>query len=133
MKKHIFTPLLMAAVLVPVSAAHAQFEGILFGAMGANTEGNAPTTGGGFNDIAPGAGAVSLDANGIVALQTALTSAGFYKGAIDGQMTDATGTALKNYQRSQHLDVSGAADAHTLDRLGIGKRFGITAGTSFNN
>lgn len=133
MKKRIFTPLLMAAILLPLSAAHAQFEGILFGAFTANTEGNAPSMGAGFNDITPGAGAITLDSHGMAAVQSALTSAGFYRGPIDGQSSDAMDSALKSFQRSQNIDVTGTADAYTLDRLGIGKRLGITAGTSFNN
>jgi hypothetical protein len=134
MKKYILTPLLAAALFFPLSAAHAQFEGILFGTVAtSNPEGNAPTLGGGFNDITPGAGSVTLDAHGVIALQNALTSAGYYHGPINGSLDAGTSAAIKSYQRGNNLDVSGAADAYTLDRLGIGNRFGITAGTSFNN
>lgn len=134
MKKYILTPLLAAALFFPLSAAHAQFEGVLFGAIAtSNAEGNAPTLGGGYNDITPGAGSATLDTNGVIALQTALTSAGYYHGPINGTLDSGTSTAIKAYQRGHNLDVSGAADAYTLDRLGIGNRFGITAGTSFNN
>lgn len=134
MKKTILTSLLAAALFVPFSAAHAQFEGILFGTMAtSNAEGNAPTLGGSFNDITPGAGSMTLDAQGIMTLQSALTSAGYYRGPINGTMDEHTSTAIKAYQRGNNLDISGAADAYTLDSLGIGPRFGITAGTSFNN
>lgn len=134
MKNHIFATLLAAALFIPLSAAHAQFEGILFGTVAtSNPEGNAPTFGNGFNEINPGAGAVSLDAHGVMALQTALTSAGYYRGPIHGDLDAGTSAAIKSFQRGNNLDVSGAADAYTLDRLGIGNRFGITAGTSFNN
>lgn len=134
MKKTILASLLAAALLVPLSAAHAQFEGILFGAMAtSNAEGNAPTLGGGLNDITPGAGSMTLDTQGIMTLQSALTSAGYYRGPINGNMDEHTSTAIKSYQRGNNLDISGSADAHTLDSLGIGPRFGITAGTSFNN
>ena len=134
MKKYILMPLMAAVLFVPLSAAHAQFEGILFGTVDtSNPEGNAPTFDGGYNDINPGAGSASLDTAGVIALQNALTSAGYYRGPVTGTLDAGTSAAIKSYQRGNNLDVSGAADAHTLDHLGIGNRFGITAGTAFNN
>ena len=52
-------------------------------------------------------------------VQAALARKGYYRGAIDGSPGPATRNALRQYQRSQGLDVTGRIDRPVLEALGL--------------
>lgn len=52
-------------------------------------------------------------------LQEKLKSRGFDAGPADGRMGDATRAAIRAFQRSQDLPVTGRADSRTLAALGV--------------
>ena len=54
----------------------------------------------------------------VSALQLALAALGFDVGSVDGVFTDSTATAVSQFQASQGLDPSGAADDATWEALG---------------
>jgi localization factor PodJL len=54
----------------------------------------------------------------IKGVQGRLTRDGFYHGPIDGVWGPATQSALSNYQRQNHLAVTGKLDSETLDSFG---------------
>jgi hypothetical protein len=62
---------------------------------------------------------IHLSKHDSMALQKALTSAGLYKGKVDGRIGKQTTTALRSYQQANNLDVTGQPDAETLAKLGI--------------
>ena len=51
--------------------------------------------------------------------QTTLKDQGLYHGALDGISGPKTHSALREYQRSQNLSVTGRLDDQTLDQLGV--------------
>ena len=53
-------------------------------------------------------------------MQQALRDKGYDPGPIDGVQGPRTTAALKSFQQSENLDVTGRADAETLGKLGIG-------------
>ena len=53
------------------------------------------------------------------ALQAKLNERGFNVGLVDGRMGDATRAAIRAFQRSQDLPVTGRADSRTLAALGV--------------
>lgn len=53
------------------------------------------------------------------AMQEALKSKGFDPGPIDGIYGPQTANAVKEYQRSESLSVTGRADSNTLNKLGV--------------
>ena len=61
------------------------------------------------------------DAETILAVQQALTDAGYYKGNISGIKGNATEAAIRNYQTAKGLKVSGQIDDELLAALGIGE------------
>ena len=52
-------------------------------------------------------------------VQSALARKGYYRGAIDGSLGPATRKALRQYQRSHGLDVTGQVDGPVLDALSL--------------
>ena len=60
------------------------------------------------------------DAETILAVQQALTDAGYYKGNISGIKGNATEAAIRNYQTAKGLTASGQIDDDLLAALGIG-------------
>ena len=62
---------------------------------------------------------MQLSKDQIIAMQHALTKSGVYKGKADGTLGKETRTALREYQKKNHLPVSGKADEQTLEKLGV--------------
>jgi peptidoglycan hydrolase-like protein with peptidoglycan-binding domain len=51
--------------------------------------------------------------------QQSLQSKGYYKGQIDGLMGPATRSAIRQYQKAEHLHVTGTLDNQTASKLGV--------------
>ncbi|MCG3119376.1 MAG: hypothetical protein ALAOOOJD_01768 [bacterium] len=62
---------------------------------------------------------MNLNKDEIMALQNALIKAGDYKGVATGKIDKATETALRQYQTTNKLKVTGWPDRETLDKLGV--------------
>lgn len=60
--------------------------------------------------------------------QEMLHAKGFYKGKVDGIMGPHTRTAIREYQRSEKLPVTGRLDAKTASKMGVGQE---SVGASF--
>ena len=60
----------------------------------------------------------SGSADGVMATQQALKEKGFDPGPIDGVMGLRTVSALKDYQKSEHLAMTGRMDRDTTAKLG---------------
>jgi len=54
-----------------------------------------------------------------MAMQQALKDKGFGPGPIDGTMGPRTVSVLKEYQRSEHLTITGKMDDDTAAKLGV--------------
>jgi hyperosmotically inducible periplasmic protein len=65
-----------------------------------------------------GVGPKSGSADGVMATQQALKDKGFDPGPIDGVMGLRTVSALKDYQKSEHLAMTGRMDRDTAAKLG---------------
>ena len=57
--------------------------------------------------------------NMIVKAQQALRDDGFYSGPLDGTMSDPTREALRSFQRSKQINVTGRMDNETSRELGL--------------
>ena len=55
----------------------------------------------------------------IVKAQRALSDEGFYSGPLDGTMSDRTRDALRSFQRSKQINVTGRMDSQTSRELGL--------------
>jgi hypothetical protein len=55
----------------------------------------------------------------VSAVQSALAKLGYYHGAVDGVLGDATEAALARYQEDRDLSVTGTVTAATLQALGL--------------
>ena len=55
----------------------------------------------------------------IVKAQQALREDGFYSGPLDGTMNDGTREALRSFQRSKQINVTGRMDNETSHELGL--------------
>ena len=55
----------------------------------------------------------------IVKAQQALRDDGFYSGPLDGTMSDPTREALRSFQRSKQINVTGRMDNETSRELGL--------------
>ena len=55
----------------------------------------------------------------IVKAQQALRDNGFYSGPLDGTMSDPTREALRSFQRSKQINVTGRMDKETSRELGL--------------
>jgi hypothetical protein len=60
-----------------------------------------------------------MDTDRIKQIQEALTKKGFYAGAITGQYDDATIEAMRKFQETNRIDVTGYATAQSLRLLGL--------------
>lgn len=60
-----------------------------------------------------------LSKNDTIAVQNALAKAGVFKGKADGAWGTETTNALKEYQKSNSLKVTGTPDKDTLAKLGV--------------
>ncbi len=58
-------------------------------------------------------------ATDVRAMQTALKDKGHDPGPIDGRMGPRTAGALRNFQKSENLTVTGRLDAATAEKLGV--------------
>lgn len=139
MKTHIISKPLLALALcagvlfVPLVPAHAQFDGVLFGTLNGNTQGQVKTKPATTpQNVEPAAGSPHLGPTGVASLQQSLITHGYYNGTVDGRMGVETRNALRAYQRGQNIDASGQIDAATLDSLGLGARLGLSAGGTLN-
>jgi hypothetical protein len=63
-------------------------------------------------------------------VQENLKDKGHYKGEIDGIMGPQTREALRQYQRDENIQVTGALDARTKERLGVRAEAREAAGTA---
>jgi peptidoglycan hydrolase-like protein with peptidoglycan-binding domain len=57
----------------------------------------------------------------IKAAQQKLQQTGFYKGDLDGMYGSETRAAIREYQKSSNLNVTGQLDQATLTQLGVSK------------
>jgi hypothetical protein len=55
----------------------------------------------------------------IVKAQRALRDDGFYSGPLDGTMSESTREALRSFQRSKQINVTGRMDNETSRELGL--------------
>ena len=55
----------------------------------------------------------------IIKAQQALKDDGFYSGPVDGTMSQGTREAIRAFQQSNHLNVTGALDDDTARELGL--------------
>lgn len=62
---------------------------------------------------------LNLNKDETMALQNALIKAGDYKGVANGKLDKATQAALRQYQTTNKLKVTGWPDRETLDKLGV--------------
>jgi hypothetical protein len=62
---------------------------------------------------------VSMEADRITEIQEALLAKGFYSGALTGEWDEATIDAMRRFQTSQRIDVTGYPTAHSLKKLGL--------------
>ncbi len=62
---------------------------------------------------------LKLSKDEIIALQNALIKAGVYKGQADGILNAATKHAIREYQTTNKLKVTGEPTAETLQHLGV--------------
>lgn len=62
---------------------------------------------------------VSMDTERITEIQEALMSKGFYAGTPTGEWDAATVEAMRRFQISQKIDVTGYPTAHSLKKLGL--------------
>jgi peptidoglycan hydrolase-like protein with peptidoglycan-binding domain len=61
----------------------------------------------------------STPSSNIVKAQRALMDDGFYSGPLDGTMSDRTREALRSFQRSRQINVTGKMDDETSRQLGV--------------
>jgi peptidoglycan hydrolase-like protein with peptidoglycan-binding domain len=57
------------------------------------------------------------NSNNVLALQSVLSSEGYYKGKKDGQMKGSTILALRKYQKARGLTQTGVIDTSTREAL----------------
>jgi Putative peptidoglycan binding domain len=55
----------------------------------------------------------------IMKVQQALKDDGFYSGPVDGAMGQSTREAIRSFQESNHLNVTGTIDGDTARELGL--------------
>lgn len=60
-----------------------------------------------------------LSRNDIIAIQSSLSSKGFYRGSVDGRWGPMTSSALSSFQSAQGLSVNGLPTSETLAMLGV--------------
>jgi len=71
--------------------------------------------------LAPSRGKrVNIDSERVIQIQRALAARGFYSGETTGAYDDATVDAMRRFQISNKIAVTGYPTAHSLKRLGLG-------------
>ncbi len=70
--------------------------------------------------IAPRRKNVRIESSRVLQIQQALASRGFYGGELTGVYDEATIDAMRRFQASQKIQVTGYPTAHALKRLGLG-------------
>jgi len=71
--------------------------------------------------LAPSRGKrVNIDSERVIQIQRALAARGFYSGETTGVYDDATVDAMRRFQISNKIAVTGYPTAHSLKRLGLG-------------
>ena len=63
--------------------------------------------------------AASPDTDRIIKVQQALKDDGFYSEPVDGTMRQSTREAIRSFQQSNHLNVTGTLDDDTARELGV--------------
>lgn len=61
----------------------------------------------------------NVSTSDIQAAQRALKQKGFYSGSIDGRLNQSTNSAIRAFQQSNGLNVTGQLDQNTLNSLGV--------------
>src|SRR5438093_8888023 len=61
----------------------------------------------------------SPDTDRIIKVQQALKDDGFYSGPVDGTMRQSMREAIRSFQQSNHLNVTGTLDDDTARELGV--------------
>lgn len=64
--------------------------------------------------------ASALDHGDIKKVQETLRDKGYYTGQIDGILGSQTRDGIRQYQKSENLEVTGRLDAQTAGKLGVG-------------
>jgi hypothetical protein len=72
--------------------------------------------------VAPEASAAGFDTKDVENAQRSLTDKGFDPGKIDGLMGPRTRGAIRDFQESEELPVTGRLDTKTAGKLGIGPK-----------
>lgn len=62
---------------------------------------------------------VKIESSRVLQIQQALTQRGFYSGEMTGVYDEATVDAMRRFQASQKISVTGYPTAHALKRLGL--------------
>ena len=70
---------------------------------------------------------LKLSKDEIIALQNALTKANVYKGQANGTLDSATKNAIREYQTTNKLQITGEPNAETLQHLGVSYKAMTTA------
>jgi peptidoglycan hydrolase-like protein with peptidoglycan-binding domain len=63
---------------------------------------------------------LAFGANDVKKAQESLRDKGYYSGQIDGVIGSQTRAGIRQYQKSEHLSVTGKLDKETAGKLGIG-------------
>lgn len=71
-------------------------------------------------NLAPLASAADLSKADVKKVQQSLVDKGFHPGNVDGLLGPRTRGAIREYQRSENLPVTGRLDAKTAGELGLG-------------
>ena len=66
------------------------------------------------------ASAANTSKEDIEKVQRSLTDKGFHPGNVDGTLGSRTRSAIREYQKSENLPVTGRLDAETAGKLGVG-------------
>jgi putative peptidoglycan binding protein len=64
---------------------------------------------------------VKMEASRVYEIQQALASRGFYQGEPTGNYDEATVEAMRRFQQTENIPVTGYPTAHALRRLGLAK------------
>ena len=64
---------------------------------------------------------VQMDQSRVVEIQQALASRGFYLGEMTGEYDNATVEAMRRFQVSEKIPITGYPTAHSLKRLGLAR------------
>ncbi len=74
-----------------------------------------------------------VEASNITEAQQLLRQNGFYSGPVDGTMNERTREALRSFQESRQLNVTGRIDNDTAQELGLPHRMTQKGSARLNN